>query len=334
MLKISLDKLGSLFDAIAEKEALYIPADNAGQPQYLRYQSGMKMTDALNTVRSAKDFFFPQTENLVNFKVSGKTIEIIDPRTEHEDFVVFGVRGCDVRSFSILDKVFLLADPVDTYYENRRKHGTIVSMACSRPSETCFCHSFGIDAAAVSRMLDALERKGFVRIVPRKGAFISDFLHEATPQTLSVIMEYGSSQMDESLLHDLMDMRALIECECARLACLSGRGPADTELPRLMAAIRSSSGTEQIEAICDYHYHLTKLSGNDVYAMTFKAFHGPLRGLTSEHYRSAAERKRSVKLHADLTAAIGAGDAEAASRLVGEIIMRADENLSGKKRRR
>ena len=114
----------------------------------------------------------------------------------------------------------------------------------------------------------------------------------------------------------------------------SFRGAKDTELPRLMAAIRSSSGTEQIEAICDYHYHLTKLSGNDVYAMTFKAFHGPLRGLTSEHYRSAAERKRSVKLHADLTAAIGAGDAEAASRLVGEIIMRADENLSGKKRRR
>ena len=193
---------------------------------------------------------------------------------------------------------------------------------------------FGLSRSSVNLGMLELERKGFVRIVPRKGAFVSDFLHEATPQTLSVIMEYGASQMDESRLHDLMDMRALIECECARLACLSGRGPADTELPRLMAAIRSSSGTEQIEAICDYHYHLTKLSGNDVYAMTFKAFHGPLRGLTSEHYRSAAERKRSVKLHADLTAAIGAGDAEAASRLVGEIIMRADENLSGKKRRR
>ena len=62
-----------------KKEALYIPADKAGQPQYMRYQTGMQMTEALNTVRSAKDFFFPQTENLVNFKVSGKTIEIIDP---------------------------------------------------------------------------------------------------------------------------------------------------------------------------------------------------------------------------------------------------------------
>ena len=55
----------------------------------------MEMTHALNTVRSAKDFFFPQTENLVDFKVKGKEIEIIDPRTEHEDFVIFGVRACD-----------------------------------------------------------------------------------------------------------------------------------------------------------------------------------------------------------------------------------------------
>ena len=146
MLKISLDKLDALFAAIAEKEALYIPTDKAGQPQFARYEEGMKMTNALNTVKSAKDFFFPQTETLVKFKMSGKSIEIIDPRTEHEDFVVFGIRACDVRSFSILDKVFLV-NPVDSYYENRRKHGTIVSMACTRPAETCFCHSFGIDAA-------------------------------------------------------------------------------------------------------------------------------------------------------------------------------------------
>ena len=192
---------------------------------------------------------------------------------------------------------------------------------------------FGLSRSSVNLGMLELERKGFVRIVPRKGAFVSDFLHEATPQTLSVIMEYGSSQMDESLLHDLMDMRALIECECARLACESGRGPADEVLPELMAKIKSSSGPAQIEAICDFHYQLTKLSGNDVYAMTFKAFHGPLRGLTAEHYRSAAERKQSVKLHAELAEAVKAGDGERAAGLVKEIIMRADENLSGKRRR-
>ena len=146
MLKISLSKIQELFAAIAADEALYIPADHAGQPEFMRWSEGMAMTDALNTVRSAKDFFFPQTEDLVSFKMEGKSIEIIDPRTETEDFVVFGVRACDAKSFSILDRVFLV-DPVDSYYANRREHGTIVSMACSRPAETCFCHSFGIDAA-------------------------------------------------------------------------------------------------------------------------------------------------------------------------------------------
>ena len=44
-----------------------------------------------------------------------------------------------------MDKVFL-ADPVDTYYQARREHGIVVSMACHRPEETCFCSTFGIDA--------------------------------------------------------------------------------------------------------------------------------------------------------------------------------------------
>ena len=144
MLKLSLKKLDELFAAMAQSQALYIPADNGGQAQYLRWAPGMKMTTALNTVRSAKDFFFPQTEGLVNFKMTGKTIEVIDPRTEAEDFVVFGVRACDARSFSILAKVFLV-DPVATYYKTRREHGTIVTMACRQPEETCFCTSFGID---------------------------------------------------------------------------------------------------------------------------------------------------------------------------------------------
>ena len=98
MFKLPVEKLSALFAAVAGKEALYIPADDAsGQARYQRWHEGMEMTHALNTVRSAKDFFFPQTENLVDFKVKGKEIEIIDPRTEHEDFVIFGVRACDAR---------------------------------------------------------------------------------------------------------------------------------------------------------------------------------------------------------------------------------------------
>ena len=146
MRKISLEKIDSLFSAIAENNVLYMPVDTKTGAKYEKWEDGKKLSNALNTVRSAKDFFFPQTENLMDFKVEGKKIEVIDTRSETEDFVVFGVRACDVKSFDVLDKVFL-AEPQDSYYKNRREHGVIMSLACTKPNETCFCTTFGIDAA-------------------------------------------------------------------------------------------------------------------------------------------------------------------------------------------
>ena len=146
MHKISLDKINELFSAIAQGNTLYIPVDAEAGARFEKWENGKTLSNALNTVRSAKDFFFPQTENLMDFKVEGKNVEIIDTRSECEDFVVFGVRGCDVKSFEVLDKVFM-AEPVDSYYTNRREHGIIMSLACTKPAETCFCGTFGIDAA-------------------------------------------------------------------------------------------------------------------------------------------------------------------------------------------
>ena len=147
MLKCSLEKIDLVFARIAKDAALYLPVDGAdGSAVYQKWEAGAVWSNALNTVRSPKDFFFPQTEDLMRFKTEGKKIEVIDTRSEAEDFVVFGVRACDVKSFEVLDRVFL-TEPVDSFYSTKRQHSTIVSVACGRPSETCFCKTFGIDPA-------------------------------------------------------------------------------------------------------------------------------------------------------------------------------------------
>lgn len=150
MKKISRSNLDALFAAIAETKKLYLPVLDGTEEKrgakYAVWAPGTVYSSAVNTVRSAKDFFFPQVERMANFKVEGKTIEIEDIREECEDFVIFGVRACDAASFQILDSVYL-SEPVDSYYQNRREHGVIMTMACRKPSETCFCSVFGIDAA-------------------------------------------------------------------------------------------------------------------------------------------------------------------------------------------
>ena len=79
MLKISKDRITEIFNTVAESKSLYLPVNREdGQAEFKKYENGMVLSENLNTLRSAKDFFFPQTENLVDFKMEGKNIEVID----------------------------------------------------------------------------------------------------------------------------------------------------------------------------------------------------------------------------------------------------------------
>ena len=147
MKKLSMNALNTLFAKIAETQKLYLPIEKAGQVDFFEWNENEKVRlDVLKTVKSAKDVFFPQVENLLKFRMEGKHIEISEAPKNEEDFVIFGVRGCDAKSFEVLDRVFLV-DPRDEFYAARRAHGTVVTLACAQPEESCFCTNFGVNPA-------------------------------------------------------------------------------------------------------------------------------------------------------------------------------------------
>ena len=149
MLKIAKERLNELYGAINGEYGLFIPVKRAGEVNYAVWGEGKEVSlETLKTVKSPKNMFFPQTENMMKFKTEGKCIDVIDMRVEeNKPFVVFGVKACDYKGIEVLDKVFL-AEPVDTFYKARRDAMVIVTLACSKPEESCFCGVFGIDATA------------------------------------------------------------------------------------------------------------------------------------------------------------------------------------------
>ncbi len=184
MRKSSLEKINLIFSEIAKNAVLYLPVDqNDGSAAYTKWEEGTVWSNALNTVRSPKDLFFPQTEDLMQFKTEGKNIEIIDTRTALDDFVIFGVRACDVKSFDILDRVFL-SEPIDSFYASRRLHGVIISLSCTRPSETCFCKTFGIDPAEPAGDISAWKNETdiYFKANSEKGKELLDKLSDLTEE--------------------------------------------------------------------------------------------------------------------------------------------------------
>ncbi|MFI3172887.1 MAG: 4Fe-4S dicluster domain-containing protein [Eubacteriales bacterium] len=147
MFKIAQNNLAALFSLINESQELYVPIKMENQVNFAAWDEEVEVDlTTLNSVKSPKDAFFPQSETLYTCKKNGSTFTVEPEALQSQNFVVFGMKACDVKGIEVLDKVFL-SNPVDTFYAARRSHGTIVAMACHEPEETCFCQAFGVDAS-------------------------------------------------------------------------------------------------------------------------------------------------------------------------------------------
>ena len=186
----------------------------------------------------------------------------------------------------------------------------------------------GISRGSVNQGILDMERMGFLRIVPRKGTFVAEYVRRATPETLSAIMSYDSALIDSTLFRDLMDLRILVERECTRLAC-ARLTPESLRLLQAHAdAIYAAGEDEAAEAVYAYHKCLTEISGNAAYAMVFQSFEKMIRNLIREHYKNASELTRSLPKFTLLTEAVARRDAFEADRCILSVLEQASDYLN------
>ena len=166
MKRIAYNNINNLYNEISSSKELYLPVRVKGASNFAKYENGVDVDiESLQTVKSAKDLFFPQSEDMIYFKTDGTNIEINDARKKSQSFVIFGVRACDMRSFEILDKVFL-QEPVDTMYKDKRDNGVIMTLACNAPQASCFCKVFDIDASSPKGDVECYVKDGYMYFNP------------------------------------------------------------------------------------------------------------------------------------------------------------------------
>ena len=145
------------------------------------------------------------------------------------------------------------------------------------PAERDIAEQMGVSRSSLHHAVLQLERDGFVHVLPRRGTQVADYRKKPTAQSLSAIMAYGSEELDEPLFHDLMDIRRLVEMECARRAC-DNIYPSTLREMREIADRLADENAAVPQLIYRFHYMLTQASGNSVFAMMFRAFEPVLLG--------------------------------------------------------
>lgn len=124
------------------------------------------------TVMSAKEFIFPKTEPIVGFEQEKDSVRLKDVEPKVESTVIFGLRPCDAAGLAAMDHVFKW-DYDDKFYWKRRNATILISVSCTRPSDTCFCTSIGLspthDKGSDILITPTQEGKFLVEVLTEKG---------------------------------------------------------------------------------------------------------------------------------------------------------------------
>ncbi|NLI99460.1 4Fe-4S dicluster domain-containing protein [bacterium] len=205
-----LKNLKELFDHLS-KSSRIVGLKKAGN-RYL-YQVLEQYDDWQSSVLlgafSPKELFFPQDEALFHFKAQN----VIAPKHEERQQVLFGVRPCDIRGIWELEKMFNQTEYRDPYFMKRFERTLIVGMACAEPLPTCFCTSVqgspyeskGSDIFIYSTgqgyLLDVITKKGEEALAGLSFETVEDRSKIEADRTLaeSKIKEYDLEGVAEKL---------------------------------------------------------------------------------------------------------------------------------------
>jgi sulfhydrogenase subunit beta (sulfur reductase) len=140
---ISQEKLEAWLDGLAQEQTLIAPRKVSGLVLYRPVENSSEIEfDARQPVLSAKEFFFPPTERLLNIEKTGSEIHLVETLPD-EKIILFGVRPCDGRGICLLDSLFIKTKPADPYYALRRENTLVIGLACKELGPNCFCTSVG-----------------------------------------------------------------------------------------------------------------------------------------------------------------------------------------------
>ncbi|MEM7551595.1 MAG: 4Fe-4S dicluster domain-containing protein [Bacteroidota bacterium] len=134
---VMLDHLGD-FTQIAKG---YYDEQNKGQYRIEQKDDNSFFQYTLGP-QSFKKFLHPPKRKLWEADGSQENFKI-SVREDPSKMAFWGIRSCDLSAIKILDKVFLEGPFINEWYKKAREQLFIISAACTRPSDNCFCTSMG-----------------------------------------------------------------------------------------------------------------------------------------------------------------------------------------------
>ncbi len=154
------------------------------------------------------------------------------------------------------------------------------------PSEREFSEQMQVSLTVVHSGLQELERRGFVRILPRKGAYVANYKKYGNAETLSALMEYTGGQMGNETIRSILDIRKITQLFITERVIQKATEEDFSRLGKLLADLALSRSNEEVAAnMFKFWHEVCFISGDTIVPLAVYAFQSPITTLWLRYCR-------------------------------------------------
>lgn len=157
-----------------------------------------------------------------------------------------------------------------------------VSIGEQLPIERDLAKQMKVSRSIINNGMQELADKGFVKIIPRQGIFIEDYVRNGNIKTLVAIMDHKGSHYDKALLESFIEFRRDIETLCSQRASLNRTQEQLQSLNEKFGTLKNTAGKDEfIDELLEFHKLIYISTCNFVYPLLFNAFYDVLYKVSS-----------------------------------------------------
>lgn len=197
------------------------------------------------------------------------------------------------------------------------------------PPERELAVKYGVSRTSIREALRLLELSDFVEIRPGDGTFIKTNEQQTIQQQLTSV----ALKTDQTTLYEMLELRLILESQCAALAALRATGQDIEKIARTLEAMKNTDDEEiGIQADLDFHMAIAAAANNSVLAQLISSFASHMRStieVTRKHRLSSKENfARTLEEHRAIFIAISRGESDRAKVLMEDHIRTIRQELS------
>lgn len=178
------------------------------------------------------------------------------------------------------------------------------------PTERELTASFQVGRSSVREGLRILESQGAITSV-NGGAFVVAEVANPLNNSLQLLLA-----LDGTRVHDVLELREILECEAAALAAQRHAPEHLAEMDAATESMREGLGEPEGDAFIDgdlrFHLAVAEATGNRLILHSMQAVRDVIRRMLLTVFRLPQSAERAIDEHRAIRAAIATGDPELA----------------------